>query len=150
MIANISDDRMIFVDETGINLHTNHEFGYAPSGLTPRISVPANKGINISCLVAISISGVVNFMIQDGAITGDVFRDFMRHISETNSNTSTVFIMDNARIHKARNVSTFIQESNIRIEYLPPYSPQLNPIEEYFSHLKKLIRARKTTNTTRD
>ncbi|KII74856.1 hypothetical protein RF11_12998 [Thelohanellus kitauei] len=100
MIANISDDRMIFVDETGINLHTNHDFGYSPSGLTPRISVPANKEINISCLVAISISGVVNSVIQDGAITGDVFRDFMRHISETNSNTSTVFIMDNARIHK--------------------------------------------------
>ncbi|KII68918.1 hypothetical protein RF11_03826 [Thelohanellus kitauei] len=103
----------------GINLHTNHDFGYAPSELTPRISVPANKRINISCLAAISISGIVDFMIQDGAITGDVFKDFMIHIYETNSNTSTVFIMDNARIHKSKNVSASIQESNIRMEYLP-------------------------------
>ncbi|KII68491.1 hypothetical protein RF11_06929 [Thelohanellus kitauei] len=47
MIACISDDRIIFVDETGINLHINLDFGYSPSGLTPRISVPDDKGINI-------------------------------------------------------------------------------------------------------
>ncbi|KII68218.1 hypothetical protein RF11_05462 [Thelohanellus kitauei] len=149
MVFNISDDRILFIDETGINLHINPHYGYSPAGLTATISEPANKGVNISVLVAIALTGVVHYMIVDEAIDGELFRDFMTQLWRMNSNLSNVYVMDNARIHKSRVVSAYIQESNMRAEFLPPYSPQLNPIEEYFSHFENLIRHRRSQSTTR-
>ncbi|KII69960.1 hypothetical protein RF11_07745 [Thelohanellus kitauei] len=70
-------------------------------------------------------------------------------LSQINANLSKVYIMENAQIHRSSVVSAFVQNSNIQIEFLPPYSPQLNPIEEYFSRLKSKVRQRKTQNTTR-
>ncbi|KII67544.1 hypothetical protein RF11_08383 [Thelohanellus kitauei] len=115
--------RILFIDETGINLHTNIHYGYSPAGLTATISEPANKGVNISVLVAIALTGVVHYMIVDGAIDGELFRDFMTQLGRMNSNVSNVYVMDNARIHKSRVVSAYLQESNMRVEFLPPYSP---------------------------
>ncbi|KII70800.1 hypothetical protein RF11_14960 [Thelohanellus kitauei] len=135
MLSNLSDDRLIYIDETGINLHTSPNFGYAPIGLTTQ--------------VAISLSGVVHFKIFDGSVNGEQFKELLMELSHINVNLSKVYIMDNARIHRSSVVSAFVQNSNIRIEFLPPYSPQLNPIVEYFSRLKSKVRQRKTQNTTR-
>ncbi|KII63212.1 hypothetical protein RF11_07893 [Thelohanellus kitauei] len=132
MLSNLSDDRLIYNDETGINLHTSPKFGYAPITLILRVCKLANRGINISLLVAISLSGVVHSKIFDGSVDGERFKEFLMELSQINANLSKVYIMDNARIHRSSVVSAFVQNSNIRIEFLPPYSPQLNPIEEYF------------------
>ncbi|KII73270.1 hypothetical protein RF11_04820 [Thelohanellus kitauei] len=152
MLSNLSDDRLIYIDETGINLHTSPNFGYAPISLTPRVCELENREMNISLLVEISLSGVVHFNIFEGSVNsvnGEQFKEFLMELSQINANLSKVYIMDNARIHRSSVVSAFVQNSNIRIEFLPPYSPQLNPIEEYFSRLKSKVRQRKTQNTTR-
>lgn len=143
MINDIPDESLIFIDETGINLHLNQHYGYAPTGMTPTINEPANRGQNISCLVAISVHGVVSFCIDDGAINGNTFVAFIEaQIFQTIQRTN-VIVMDNTRIHKVREIQALFTRYNIRLEYLPPYSPKLNPIEEYFSRFKSIIRRRR-------
>ncbi|KII68294.1 hypothetical protein RF11_06736 [Thelohanellus kitauei] len=108
MLSNLSDDRLICIDETEINLHTSPNFGYAPTGLTPRVYELANRGINISLLVAISLSGEVHFKIFDGSVNGEQFKEFLMELSQINANLSKVYIMDNARIHRSSVVSAFV------------------------------------------
>ncbi|KII64545.1 hypothetical protein RF11_11501 [Thelohanellus kitauei] len=73
MINDIPDESLIFIDETGINLHLKTHYGYAPTGMASTLNEPANRGQNISCLVAISISGVVSFCIEDGMFAKMIF-----------------------------------------------------------------------------
>ncbi|KII74693.1 hypothetical protein RF11_11391 [Thelohanellus kitauei] len=149
MINDIPDKSLIFIDETGINLHLNTHYGYAPTGMAQILNEPANRGQNISCLVAISISGVVSFLIEDGAINGNIFTNFLENQIFTSIGRSSVIIMDNARIHKVREIQTLFSRHKVRHEYLPPYSPPLNPIDEYFSRFKNRIRRQRSNISTR-
>ncbi|KII74086.1 hypothetical protein RF11_00072 [Thelohanellus kitauei] len=127
----------IYIVETGVNLHTStHHFGYAAIGLTQSTHEPANKGISMSLLVAISLYGVVHFKIQDGAINGKIFKICLMELVVIYSNLSSIYIMDNCWIPKSHTATSFVQNSSIRQGFLPSFSPQLNPIEEYSSRLK--------------
>lgn len=140
MLAELDDSRLIFVDETGVNLHTNENYGYAPEGM-PAVTVqPANKGENISCLVAINRHGIMCYQLFDGAVNAERFRSFLHDQLHPQLRGNSIVIMDNARIHHSILFKQYADENSIRVEYLPPYSPQLNPIEEYFSKLKYTIR----------
>ncbi|KII61164.1 hypothetical protein RF11_16447 [Thelohanellus kitauei] len=115
MINDIPDESLIFIDEAGINLHLKTNYGYAPTGMTQTLNEPANCGQNISCLVAISISGVVSFCIEDGAINGNIFTNFLENQIFTSIARSSVIIMDNARIHKVREIQTLFSRHNVRL-----------------------------------
>lgn len=150
MLSELEDERLVFLDETGVNLHINDNYGYAPKGVTPTLTQPANRGTNISCLVAITLNGVLCYQLYDGPVNSNDFMHFLQVRLLPVITNNSIIIMDNARIHKSAAMNTFMRTINMRIEYLPPYSPQLNPIEEYFSKFKYNIRRHQPRPTTRN
>lgn len=113
--------------------------------------VRANRGQNISCMVTIKNTGIIAFEIKDGLYDED---SFLQYINEKLSlhfinNPSDILIMDNCRFHYRRDVIELLQRKNISYLFLPPYSPQLNPIEEYFSYFKATLSLIENTSNTR-
>ena len=107
--------------------------------------IPANKGVNISLMAAISLNGIISYELSDGAYNGNKFINFISEklVPYFNNNPDSILIMDNCRFHHSVDVIRILTANNINYKFLPPYSPQLNPIEEFFGELKanyKLIR----------
>ena len=136
-IADIPDTDLIFLDETGFNLHACPHFGYAPIGTTPWINIPTQRGRNVSCIAAVSIAGIISYAITDGAFnTAKMLEWLQQGLIPSLNSARRMVVMDNARFHHAAIVVDTLREAGLTPTYLPPYSPQLNPIEEFFSALK--------------
>jgi len=133
-IYQLSNQQLVFIDETGHNLHMTCNRGYSPLGQPAICQVPANRGRNFSAIVAITVTGVNHFSVIEGAVNEEKFLSFL---GELNISQDQVLVMDNVRFHHGSLVSQWAATHNHRILYLPPYSPQLNPIEEFF-HMHKL------------
>lgn len=134
----LRDEVLIFLDETGFNLHSGAKYGYSPKNTDAIRLVPANRGRNVSLMACIGVSGVIHHKAICGSFTGDTMTNFLREARAAIRAYSfnAVVVMDNASIHHSAVVKEFSVSNGIRIHYLPPYCPQLNPIEEFFSSLK--------------
>jgi transposase len=85
-------------------------------------------------MMAIKKTGVLKHKIQVGSYNGTLFIEFLESLVEHfNNNPGDILIMDNCGFHKRQDVILFLERNSIRYKFLPPYSPQLNPIKEYFS-----------------
>lgn len=148
-LQNINDDMLVFIDESGFNLHISPSYGYAPLGATPWMSVPTQRGRNVSFIAAITINGLIASQSIIGAFNSINMTDWCRVILlPTLADRSVVFVLDNARFHHSQMVGDILTSTGNRILFLPPYSPQLNPIEQVFSQVKSQYRAYRPRPTT--
>ena len=88
----------------------------------------------------LSLNGLVAPMLLDGPMNGDAFLAYIRQVLVPELKNGMVVIMDNLRAHKVRDIRQAIEEAGARLLYLPPYSPDFNPIEMAFSKLKAALR----------
>jgi transposase len=139
-LINISDDNLIFLDESGFNLHLSRNYGYSPKNTKCHINVVGNRGTNVSLLCMITNDGIFSFKLFNGSVNTERFVQFIEE-NVTRSVTRKYVIMDNASIHKSNIVKAKFLEKNYMVKYLPAYSPQLNPIEEFFGALKNNYRS---------
>jgi transposase len=138
----ILDDNVIYLDETGFNLHMSPFYGYAPAGFAPTSTVLANRGKNVSVMAAIGTTGVVAFEVRQSSYNNVLMKDFLQTKLFPKMRRGQIIVVDNARFHHSENVKACAQEAGIEIKYLPPYSPFLNPIEEMFGVVKGRHRAK--------
>lgn len=103
--------------------------------------MPANRGRNVTLLGAISSNRIVAYDIFIGSLNAEKFNNFLEHmlIPNLNDNEKTI-VMDNCRAHKTHSTQTLVSRFFKTIKFLPPYSPQFNPIEEFFSSVKARFR----------
>ncbi|KAG0436306.1 Transposable element Tc3 transposase, partial [Dictyocoela muelleri] len=142
-MINIDDEKLIFLDETGFNLHSFQRMGYSPKNTKCFINVPNSKGTNVSVLCAITKEGVLGFRIKNCSFKSLDIKSFAETIlPELSSNNRKFIIMDNTSIHKTSEVSEAFSRKNYILRFLPAYSPQLNPIEEFFYCLKSKVKQR--------
>lgn len=135
----IQDESMVFLDETGFNLHTSRNYGYSPLNQKAYRIVPSNRGRNTSVLAAISIRGLISYKIISGAFNGEKFAEFIENdLKPCLHANETILIMDNAKFHRSNVVLNMIRQLGLTYKFLPPYSPQINPIEEFFSKFKAI------------
>ena len=134
----LSNELLIYIDETGFNLHTGAKYGYSPKNTDAYRLVPRDRQRNVSLLACISNRGVIYHKIEVGSFTGAKVASFLEEAKTAikKHNRQAVVIMDNAAIHHSTMVQQFSVRSGIRLHYLPAYCPQLNPIEEFFGSLK--------------
>ena len=106
VINHIDDEKLVFLGETGLNLHHSRNYSYSPKNSKAIKVVNANRGQNVSSLVAIKKSGIIAFEIKDGAFNGDAFIVFIREklVPHFNNNTSYILIMNNCSFHHRRDV----------------------------------------------
>jgi transposase len=141
-IAAVDVKRLRFLDEAGVNIAMTRLYGRAPRGERVVDAVPENWGENVSMIGVISSAGVTAAMHVEQAVDGDVFEVFVREVLAPKLSEGDVVVWDNLNVHKNSAARKAIEAAGARIEPLPPYSPDLNPIEKMWSKLKSKLRAK--------
>jgi transposase len=103
-------------------------------------AVPRNHGPNITCLVALSPTGMQAPCVFEGAVTSPLFVRWLREWLVPTLAPGTTVVLDNLAVHRNADVRPTIEEAGCQLRYLPPYSPDFNPIELAFSKLKTALR----------
>jgi transposase len=140
--------RLKFVDESGVNLALTRLYGRAPRGERVVGSVPQNYGHNGTVLAALGPQGLQAMMTVDGATDADVFRAYVKHVLGPTLAPGDIVVLDNLKAHKAVGIQQMLARRRVRLLYVPPYSPDLSPIEPCWSKVKTGVRPAKAR--TRD
>ena len=131
------------MDESGVNLALTRLFERAPKGERVCDSVPKNYGENVTPLGALSLSGVEALMTVNGATDSAVFLSFVREMLAPTLRAGDVVLWDNLGAHRSQAVREAVEARGATVIFLPPYSPDMNPIERCWSKLKTFLRAAK-------
>jgi len=140
--------RFVFVDETSTHLTYCRRYGRAPAGRRLDQAVPLHGGPNVTRIAALTPDGLGALMRVDGAVNGDVFAAYLDQVLGPTLRPGDVVVLDNLSVHQVDGLAEIVQQYGARLRYLPPYSPDVNPIERAFSKLKTGLRTAKAR--TRD
>jgi len=135
--------RLKFLDEAGSNLAMTRLYGRAAQGERVYDKVPHNYGENITMVACLSEAGLSAPMTVEGAVDGAVFLVYVEQVLAPTLVKGDVVVMDNLRAHKVKGIKEAIEARGAKVIYLPPYSPDLNPIEKCWSKIKTYLRAAK-------
>ena len=133
-------DRLVFVDETWASTNMARRYGRCPKGERLVCPVPHGHWKTTTFVAALRVGGLTAPVVIDGAMTGDLFVAYVRQQLVPTLRPGDVVIMDNLVCHKRAAVRAAIEAAGASLRYLPPYSPDLNPIELAFAKLKRLLR----------
>jgi transposase len=136
----ICAERLVFVDEMGANISLAPLYAWSRRGERAFASVPRNWGKNVTLLASMSLEGMGPCLAVEGSTTTEVFEAYLQRVLVPSLRPGQVVLMDNLSSHKGSRVRELIEGRGCELIYLPPYSPDLNPIEEAFAKLKALLR----------
>jgi transposase len=133
--------RLVFVDETGVNLALTRPHGRAPRGVRVVGAVPRNYGRSLTVLAALDHRGIRAALLIEGATDGEGFRHFVRRVLLPTLRRGDIVVWDNLSAHQVAGAAEAWATVGATQHYLPPYSPDYNPIEEAWSKIKTHLRA---------
>jgi transposase len=133
----------VFLDETGLNTAMTRLYGRAPRGRRLVESVPAGSWVTTTLLAAIRRGGVVGALEFPGATDTAAFRTYLERVLVPALRPGDIVVLDNLQPHRAGAVARAIRRAGAGVWYLPPYSPDLNPIEQIWSKVKGRVRRAK-------
>ena len=133
---------MIFVDETGSHIDMARSYAWAPRGQRAYAAKPRNRGQALTLIGAMGVDGLVATMTVAGGTDGEVFRSYVDQVLAPQLCPGQVVIMDNLKAHKVAGIREAIEAAHATLCYLPPYSPDLSPIELCWSKVKTALRTR--------
>ena len=132
--------KLVFIDETWASTNMVRTRGRAPRGERLRASVPHGHWKTTTFVAGLRNTGMVAPMVRDGPINGRAFQAYVNQVLVPELKPGAVVAMDNLGSHKGAAVRTSMESAGASLLYLPPYSPDFNPIENAFSKLKALLR----------
>jgi transposase len=135
-------NRLIFLDECGVNTSMTPRYARAMRGQRALSHVPFQRGTNISVVACLTAEGVLAWSAYDGAVDGERFINFLVDKLLPKVRRGDVLVMDNVRFHKTAEVQRVVEEAGVTLCYIPPYHPELNAAEELFSLFKSGLRRR--------
>ncbi len=139
-MGGLDPGRLVFVDEMGTHTSLAPVYAYAPIGERAFFEIPRNRGRNTALLSSLHAGGMGPSMAVEGATTSEVFEAYVEHLLAPTLRPGRVVVMDNLGAHRPKRVRELIEGRGCELLYLPPYSPDLNPIEEAFSKVKHILR----------
>ncbi len=140
LAKSLDPSRLVFIDEAGSHIAMTREYARAPRGERAHGTVPRNAGTVTTMIGALDLNGVRAMMTVEGATDAEVFETFLERVLLRKLKPGDIVVLDNVGAHKTANVRRLIYAAGARVLYLPPYSPDLNPIELAWSKLKALLR----------
>ena len=143
MIGRIDLDRLIFLDESGVSTHMTRLYARSTGGGRIHETTPDGRWKILTILGAISTRGMIATMTIEAATDREIFLAYLEEVLCPKLRPGDVVVMDNLSSHKVTGVRERIEAAGAQLLYLPPYSPDLNPIEKAWAKLKQLLRAAK-------
>jgi transposase len=141
LVAGEVDARwLVFVDEMGTNVSLCPLYAWSPLGERAFGSAPRNWGKNVTLLASITREGLGPCLAVEGATTREVFETYLEGVLAPSLIPGQTVVMDYLSAHKGERVKEIIEGRDCKLLYLPPYSPDFNPIEQAFSKVKGLMR----------
>jgi transposase len=132
---------LVFLDETGVTTNLLRRYGRAARGVRVSDDAPCGRWQTSTFLAALRVTGLTAPGVFDGAIDGPSFLAYIEQILVPTLRPGDMVIADNLSAHKVAGVRRAIEQAGATLGYLPPYSPDLNPIELCFAKLKTIVRA---------
>ena len=132
--------RLVFLDEAGSHIAMTRDYGRAPRGERVHGSVPRNRGEVTTMLGALDVRGIRAMMTVEGGTDADVFEAFTEQVLVPKLRRGDIVVLDNVGAHKPDRIRQLVEEAGARLLFLPPYSPDLNPIEPAWSKLKGILK----------
>jgi transposase len=138
--AQVDASRLVFIDETWTKTNMIRQYGRCAKGERLVDHTPHGHWKTSTFIGALRIDGMTAPFVFDGAVNGDIFLAYVEQFLAPTLKEGDIVVMDNLSSHKVKGVREAIEAAGARVEYLPPYSPDLNPIENAFSKFKALLR----------
>ena len=132
--------KLVVIDETGASTKMARLRGRATRGQRCRAAIPHGHWKTTTFTAGLSLNGLLAPMVLDGPMNGETFLAYIQQVLVPELEKGAVVIMDNLPAHKVTGVRKAIEGAGARLLYLPPYSPDFNPIEMAFSKLKAALR----------
>jgi transposase len=136
----LDPDRLIFVDESWASTNMARRYGRCRRGERLRMSVPHGHWKTTTVIAGLRNSGIVAPFVIDRPVNRSIFETWVQRVLVPNLRQGDIVIMDNLSSHKGPRVRALIEAAGATLRYLPPYSPDFNPIEKAFAKLKALLR----------
>jgi len=138
--AGLDPDRLVFIDETWVKTNMAPLRGWGPKGERLLGRAPHGKWRTLTFLAALRTSGLTAPCVFNGPINGEAFRAWVAQMLVETLSPGDIVVLDNLGSHKGAETRGLIRAAGARLWFLPPYSPDLNPIEQTFSKIKQAMR----------
>ena len=136
----LDPERLVFIDETWASTNMARRHGRAPKGERLRAGIPQGHWKTTTFVAGLRRTGMMATMVLDGPINRDAFQAYVEQVLVPEIKPGDIVIMDNLSSHKGSAVRQAIEAAGASLLFLPPYSPDFNPIENAFAKLKALLR----------
>jgi transposase len=142
-VKQVDPRQWVFVDESGVTTEMTRRYGRAPRGERVREATPAGHWSTLTLLGAMSAKGLLATMTVESPTDGDVMRAYLEQLLCPRLQPGQIVVMDNLGAHKVQGVRELIEATGAELRYLPPYSPDFNPIEQCWAKVKQKLRSLK-------
>lgn len=136
-------EKLVFIDESGAKTNMTRLYGRAKAGQRVIDNAPEGHWCTTTMISSVRLDGSTACMVVDGATDKEVFQAYVQHILLPTLKVGDIVVMDNLSSHKNNQVKTMIESAGAQLRFLPPYSPDLNPIEKMWSKIKAILRTLK-------
>jgi transposase len=136
-------DRLVFIDEAGAKTNMTRLYGRAEKGERVVDLAPHGHWCTTTMISSVRLDGSTACMAVDGSTTGDVFCAYVESVLVPSLRPGDIVILDNLASHKNQIALERIEQAGAEVRFLPPYSPDLNPIEKMWSKIKQILRSTK-------
>lgn len=131
---------LVFLDESGVNTSMTRHYARSKKNERAVDDTPVNVPCSTTILSSVRLNGKTAYTLYQGGTTADRFAEYLSNTLIPTLSENDIIIMDNMRSHHAKAVRQILDSSGIKYLYLPPYSPDLNPIEKMWSKIKAYLR----------
>jgi transposase len=132
--------RLVFIDETWTKTNMTRLRGWWRRGEPLMAKAPHGHWRTLTFIAALRCDAITAPCVMDGPINGESFRAYVEQILVPTLKPGDIVVLDNLGSHKGTSIRSLIRKAGARLAFLPPYSPDLNPIEQVFAKLKTLLR----------
>jgi transposase len=136
----LDPERLVFIDETWAKTNMARSHGRCPRGTRLRMGAPHGHRNTTTFVGALTTRGMIAPFVLGGAINRDAFETYIRQVLVPELRPGDTVVMDNLSSHKGPRARALIEAAGASLVFLPPYSPDLNPIENAFAKLKAMLR----------
>lgn len=139
--SQIDLNRLVFIDESGAKTNMTRLYGRAGKGERVVDLSPHGHWCTTTMISSVRLNGSTACMVVDGSTTGDVFRAYVENVLVPSLQPGDIVVLDNLASHKDQASLEMIRQAGAEVRFLPPYSPDLNPIEKMWSKIKQNLRS---------